>query len=301
MKHIYLAFLLFGPFCIYAQSYTYKALDLDTSCFWIHSYYHYYPSQECSGEKTTIVEKDTLINSTSYYKLRTYTTQIGIVSGSICSNALIPFDVITFLREDTSAKKIYKWMGGSAEVPLLDFAKNIGDTLDIGLYSYNPIVDSIAIQTFNGIDRKMQFGVFGLGNLYATIEGIGATYSFPVSGYGEWHSPDFTLLCYSKGGVTLYPDSSTPCLKGPKVFVGLNDIPSLKINYTFNKNTFSIQDIGNKQVELFVYSIQGALLFEEKYIHSWYKKEFTSTFSPGVYVFSLRSGNSRLNFKAIIE
>lgn len=274
-------------------------MNLDTSCFWVHDYYNYHGMgmNECSGEKITYVDKDTIIGAYQYFKLVTYTSKIGISNPQIiCENSYFKYDYVNYVREDTL---LHKLLDPSSNV-IMDFNKNIGDTLDIGLNSYNPIVDSITIYQLDGIDRKIQWGTFGLMNLYQTIEGIGATYSFPIREYGEWHSPAYRLICYSKNGKTLYPDSTSQCVKIPKIPVGLKEFKSQSIKYILTGKLFQIIGTPSYPLILDIYDISGKLLFKEK-IHNSEQINLSGILNCDLYLFSLSNSENRITKLEYVE
>lgn len=222
-KHLILSLLIFlASSDLYSQTYSYQAIDLDTTCFWVSNFRHYYgfPYYDCRDTKTTIVEKDTFFNGYKYFKLRTYTSDFDISSSPInqCYYLYSQNDQVFYVREDTTLKRLVSNYG----TILVDFQKNIGDTIDIGLSQNNPVIDSITIDSINGTPRRQQWFTY-LGLAHKTIEGIGIDISFPQIHYGEWGTLGFELQCYSKNGIIqwkLFPNDT--CQKEIKVYFKRN-------------------------------------------------------------------------------
>ena len=292
MKYAFFLVLISVGNC-FGQAYTFIPMNLDTSCLWVHEYYNYHSNgfNECSGEKITYIEKDTVIGSYKYFKLFTYTSEIALSQPqAFCENALFKNDQITFVREDTSLQQIIDLNNNV----LLDFSKIIGETQDIGLNGNNPKVDSITIDTFNLIARKVCWGTFGLVNDYKTIEGIGATYNFPIREYGEWFTPAFRLKCHSRNGQILYPNNfPDPCIKKPKTPVGISEYTLNPIDYILTGKNISILGSPQFPLDLIIYDLTGRTLFKYKIIDNK-QIDLSPVLNTGLYVFSVTNFKSGL-------
>lgn len=266
MKTLLYILFIFNFTVSFSQSYTYKKLDLDTSCFWVYDYYYYqggYP--ECQGIKVISVEKDTLIGLNKFFKLRSYTSDKNISWPTYICDPMYFSDKFIYLHEDTITEKVTDKFGKV----IVDYHLSVGDTMDIGLSFNNPQVDSVTIDTINSIPRRIMWGHYGtLTHYYNTIEGVGANMNFPFHEYGEWLTPVYRQLqCYSKGGVTLYPNNpSTPCTKNFPAQIS-----------TFKKQPFSFQQYGLDKIiinsdtypiELSLFNLSGQLVFKSKVLNS---------------------------------
>ncbi len=291
MKYTFFLILISVGNC-FGQAYNFLPMNLDTSCIWVYEYYNYHSNgfNECSGEKITFIDKDTVIGQYKYFKLVTYTSEIANSQPqAFCQNALFKNDVITFVREDTALHQIIDLSNNV----LIDFNKNIGQTIDIGLNGDNPKVDSITIDTFNLILRKVCWGTFGLVNDYRTIEGIGATYNFPIREYGEWFTPAYRLKCYSKNGQDLYPNNfPDPCVKKPKAPVGIGEYSLKPINYILIDKNISILGSPQFPLDLHIYDLTGRILFRTKIMDNK-QINLSSILNSGLYLFSIT------NFKQV--
>lgn len=158
--------------------------------------------------QTVYFDGDSLIGNKWYY--RQYTLQLTYTSCWMC-----PIDTDTvlsspvFVREDSLHKIWYYYPIAAVEVLYDDFSSflNIGDTFP---HSQCPvaIIDSIYLGTLP-LKRIRPFE--NSDSLQATrgiVEGIGSTSSLPCSGaiHGER-----IVVCYSKGGNTVYLSRTTPC------------------------------------------------------------------------------------------
>ena len=137
----------------------------------------------CSG--------DTLIDGAQYTKL------MGTEDGENPH-------LFTLLREEDS--KVWARLNNQTERLLYDFNANVGDTLRIGYFGEELIVDSISIEQIGGIDRKMYW--FGLeydfiGEPYAIetwIEGIGSSFGLLYSGTEDVVGGYSVGLCFHQNG-----------------------------------------------------------------------------------------------------
>ena len=138
----------------------------------------------CSG--------DTLIGNVRYMKI------MGTVNDSY------PI-FYTLLREEDG--KVWKrYSIAHPETLLYDFTASVGDTLRIGDFAEEMVLDSISMVQIGGVDRrKFWFGLEydGLGNPRAKetwVEGIGSDYGLLWTGYFNvfdgWHC----LLCFHQNG-----------------------------------------------------------------------------------------------------
>ena len=266
MKSIFISLFLFISFYSFGQSYTYKQLELDTTCFWTYKFHSYFgfPYYDCHAQRITEIEKDSIIGSHKYFKLRTYTSEIYPSTPQIyCEFVFMKDDIIQFIREDTISRTIVDSSGNI----LLDFNGNVGDSIYMGLSNLNPIIDSITIETFNSIDRKVRWGHLTISSLVIkSIEGIGATLNFPPSLYTEWGTPGYELICFSKQGVKLYPtDSTTPCLKKIKVPVLVNNIQAENFKYTLANTNLQLLESPIYPVTFKLYDLTGRQVLERRF------------------------------------
>lgn len=301
MRKIFIFFLFIA---CRATSQVYLPLNIDTTSIWVHEFYYYSGSSgapvSCYAERTTIVEKDTIIGLYAYHKLVSYLSDdMGSLTSGSCYSAIPKYDRVTFVREDSVNRKVYKIWGNGTDSVILDYNVNIGDTLELGAGNLNPIVDSITTENFLGVTRTCRWGhIYLTSNIYRTIEGIGASSNFPEIGYGEWLIPEFNLKCYKKNGVILFQrDITDTCLKKTKINVSVNDINKNPIYYTSSVNSFSVFNADNEAIELKVYSIDGKTVFKKSFYENNYLFSFDSHLNDGLYIISLRWKKGLLNFK----
>jgi hypothetical protein len=151
----------------------------ETSVWQINNYVNW-----CSG--------DTLIEDVRYMKI------MGTVNDSY------PI-FYTLLREEEG--KVWKrYSIAHSETLLYDFTASVGDTLRIGDFAEEMVLDSISVVQIGDVDRrKFWFGLEydGLGNPRAKetwVEGIGSDYGLLWTGYFNvfdgWHC----LLCFHQNG-----------------------------------------------------------------------------------------------------
>jgi hypothetical protein len=242
-----------------AQTYTYKPMGFDTSCFWASEYYFYDGGYYCRGERLSMVAGDTVIGGNRFYQILTYTTAFTGTSDAFPQfcYAELNASAVQYLREDTIARKVYN----NAGAVVLDFNLAIGDTMIRNTNSRMPIrLDSISIINVNGVDRRFQWGHgMAAGFPYQSIEGVGANYNFPVSKFGEWDIPTYRLRCFSKGGQTLYSNGSLPaCTKKPPVTVSVAKAPVLQpSSIAVGDNELRVIDAHLLPVQADIYDMLG--------------------------------------------
>lgn len=273
-----------------AQTYTYKPIGFDTSCYWLSEYYYYSDGQYCKGEKLSMVAKDTLIGTHRFSEIITYGTAFTSTNMPpfFCYGELNAVS-ISYLREDTAARKIYN----SAGAVVLDYKLTTGDTMKIpGRFQVVPlIIDSISIQNINGIDRRLQWGqtqsFSGSSGLYHTIEGIGANYNFPEIMYGEWLIPTYKLRCYSKGAQTLFTDGSiTNCPKKPRVPLSVANTPVLsQQTLAVVGQELKVLDAKQLPLQVQVYDLLGRQLRSYSIRHTG---TITLDLAPGSYILHIQ-------------
>jgi hypothetical protein len=275
-------------------------MNLDTSCFWVNNFYYYQGFSggpfSCSGETTSYVEKDSIINNIEYKKIVTYSS--SDFSSSVNTFQMIfqcysiaPKHFSTFFREDTFQKKIFRiidFTSGQEEL-LSDFNLQIGDTLKY-LGNFNPIVDSIGTENFNGVLRKVIYSTIN-SNTYKLIEGVGGNINFPLLGYGEWGIPIHTLKCYSKGGQIIYGDTSQPSLKKPAIAVSTKDIFKNSFTLNYSNNSFQINNPNNEKLKIVLLDLMGNKIISETTNSIYYQSKIAHSISTGIYF--LQVGNEK--------
>ncbi len=158
---------------------------------------------------------DTLINTNSYKKVNK--------KGSIFDNSCYegtPLGYQGGLRQDTIQKKIFIVKPGNLTEELLyDFNLNAGDTIQSAITSSggcnNVIISSIDSTQINGVylkrwnSRWIEYCDTLSAETPVLIEGIGSPYGlldyYIAFEGGPW------LICLSRNGFILYPDSSASC------------------------------------------------------------------------------------------
>ena len=75
MKHLFIVCLfILLPKIFNGQTYAYKPIGFDTSCYWVE-HWHMYDGgdpMDCAGERLISIEKDTIINGVNYWKGKRY-------------------------------------------------------------------------------------------------------------------------------------------------------------------------------------------------------------------------------------
>ena len=152
----------------------------------------------------------------------------------------------------------------------------------------------------NGTDRKIMWCHWGINfSPFASIEGIGATYNFPPRGYGEWGTPSYELVCYSKNGIKLFPnDSSTLCLKRQPVPVTVTDLKFNSIRHKLYNRKLIIEST-IYPVSFSIRNILGNIVLEGS--NSYSSPIDLSNLNTSIYILSIGNGKEKLIDKILIN
>lgn len=299
-----LLFFIFFSGKIFSQAYV--PLNLDTSCVWVHDFSYYEGFNgvfTCNCELTTYVEKDTLINGFTYFKLKTYATSN---SSSFPSEKINECNwklqtKYTFIREDTLLKKIFKLAYDTVAV---DFGLQINDTVNVFCTNgaSTPVIDSVTIENFNGINRLCKWTTTSLMNPYRIIEGIGAEMNFPLRVFGEFCIPAYYLKCYKKNGITLYPNNPIDsCIKGPFVPVGIKENYVQNLEVIFANNGLKVENPKNEMLKITIFDMLGQVIYIEKFNESHFSKPIDCMATTGIYILRVDSKNETMSRKIVIN
>jgi hypothetical protein len=306
MKCLVSIFFAFFTFQVSAQ--TYLSLNLDTSAIWVHEFSKYSGASggpiTCYAEFTTIVEKDTTIGAYIYHKLLTYLSDdMGAFSGPTCFAVVPKNDRITFIREDSSSKKVYKIWPNGVDSVVLDFGLSSGDTLELGLNTLNPVIDSVTINTILGVARECRWGNIPMGGgIYRTIEGVGASSNFPIIDYGEWLIPVYNLKCYKKNGMILYQrDITDSCQKKPKIIVSVNDVDKNGLKLNMTNQQFLIENPEADDVTFSIISIDGKIIVSHSFNDSFKSIPSSQMLCSGIYIVSIQTKSKNIQRKVFID
>jgi len=257
---------------------------------------------------------DTIIDGYAY---KIICQQDGPQYNSSCCGISFPYSGgIGFLRQDTSARKVYwrdQWM--SYETLLYDFTLNIGDTL-IGFLNCEtspPLtvnsVDSILVG--ESYRKRINFkGTSVCADYYSIIEGIGGTTGLGIPLCTAPFQNGTSLLCFSINGNTIFT-SSPPCaldtIPCGTLTVGLDESwhnqPKKKLsifpNPSGEKITLTCQPT-YFPIQISIFDMFGREYLEKKIDieHS----EIDITFLPeGIYLLRAENNKTLLTFKKIVK
>ena len=242
------ALLLAGRWKMQAQEYLPIAQKgnewhtFETAVWQINNYVNW-----CSG--------DTLIEDARYMK----------IMGAVNDGYPIFY---TLLREEEG--KVWKrYSIAHPEILLYDFTASVGDTLRIGDFAEEMVLDSISMVQIGDVDRrKFWFGLEydGLGNPRAKetwVEGIGSDYGLLWTGYFNvfdgWHC----LLCFHQNGELVWQNPEYNTCTYPYDAVEENKDSEISIYPNPGNNTFNIcTTLQNACVE--VYDMNGRLVHSQE-------------------------------------
>ena len=223
----------------------------------------------CSG--------DTLIEDVRYMKI------MGTVNDSY------PI-FYTLLREEDG--KVWKrYSIAHSETLLYDFTASVGDTLRIGDFAEEMVLDSISMVQIGGVDRrKFWFGLEydGLGNPRAKetwVEGIGSDYGLLWSGYYGVYDGWHCLLCFHQYGELVWQNPEYNTCTYPYDAIEENKDSEISIYPNPGNNMLNISTtLKNACVE--VYDINGRLVHNQEITESITTIN-TKNWSDGIYLWEV--------------
>lgn len=321
-KLIPLILIAFAPLFLKAQAYT--PLNLDNSSFWVHDYYYYTgvggSGKSASARIISYVEKDTVIQTRTYSKVKSYISKP--FQNTVSTNGWGPWELVNFIREDVLAKKVFYYdIQNNRDSLYLDFNLQVNDTVNIHAYPkstnhpFTYIVDSVQIKNQYTRPLKTTFWQHQDANNWETnelIEGVGMKFQFPFNvGGGEWNAPGFRCLCYTKKDTieylgsydqwTLFPVDS--CYKqAPYVFrpIATEDFQDETISSYVYGNTLIVNNINRQSITIKLVNLQGKVMFiDEKYENDI--RIDLSAYPAGIYVYSLQTSKGIRNRKVLIQ
>ena len=242
------ALLLTGGLKMQAQEYLPIAQKgnewhtFETGVWQINNYVNW-----CSG--------DTLIEDVRYMKI------MGTVNDSY------PI-FYTLLREEDG--KVWKrYSIAHPETLLYDFTASVGDTLRIGDFAEEIVLDSISVVQIGDVDRrKFWFGLEydGLGNPRAKetwVEGIGSDYGLLWSGYYGVYDGWHCLLCFHQYGELVWQNPEYNTCSYPYDAVEENKDSEITVYPNPGNNTLNIRTaLQNARIE--IYDITGKLVYNQE-------------------------------------
>jgi hypothetical protein len=207
MRTTIFTFLIFISLSVNGQ--TYYSFPVDNAK-WIFNYTWYYTGEGSPDvENYTIeIEGDTLIDVTTYQKLRLTSIQ-SVSTGSAIESRNQYQGAI---REDLANKKVYfVEPNTTTEILLYDFNLEVGDPV-LGKLEYhdNPDLITSIDYVYVGSSYRKRWNTNSCYNI-SIIEGVGSTYGlFNPSPGCVTDLPDYSLTCF-KQDLDLYPNTLTQC------------------------------------------------------------------------------------------
>lgn len=209
MKNLILLIFTLATLASKAQTSVYHAFpesgaiwnfEMNVSCPPIFSY---------SENYSITTTGDTLINSQTYHKL-SIPAVVKSHDTTICGG-IVPGYKGAF-RQDTLSKKVFIVLPSyNTELLLYDFNMQVGDTVQGITAPYFDTVVSIDSVLVNNHYHK-RWKLNSDNNIFL-IEGVGSTYGLiqPQPGFSIGTFPYYGLSCFSRDGMTLYPNTSVNC------------------------------------------------------------------------------------------
>lgn len=225
---------------------------------------------------------DSVINSIQYKVIRSYPI-VQALGGPYCPpfmiNYGVPSSIDAFMREDTSAKKVYIYdQLTQSDQLLFDFSLNQGDTLNsVGLVF---VIDTIkTITLHNGQTRKL----WNAGNEFY-IEGIGGSQGlfFKLTpGFGiNWQDP----FCITENNITIWGLGCTTFLGNKKL-----DSPNkIKVFPTPAHDFLYVERESSKPVLFTIHDLYGKIVLAKK-LYSFLDEINISYLPKGLYLYSIEN------------
>jgi hypothetical protein len=249
---------------------------------------------------------DTLINDITYRKIlsRTYSPTSA---GPYCPPFVLNpnwFELnYAFMREDTTARKVYLWIvesnQSSQEVLLYDFNLQVGDNIEPSSYltdgSDNLVITSVEdVMLLNGEIRKK----FIYNDYSYYIEGIGGQFGLFqrfFEGIGFW----WQTMCVKQNGIDLY---STAYCNWLSLDITEESFPEVSIYPSPSNGAFVLDlgeaNIGQNDLQLVVFNSMGQQIFSAP-IQS---ERFHFQILPvaGIYFWQLQNNSSTVKTGKIL-
>jgi hypothetical protein len=273
----------------------YQPMNLTLDCYWVNHYKVYDPGIVCEGDIVTYYEKDTIINTHNYQKLKS----IIIQETTSCSSFYTIFkNSIIYLREDTILHEIFHLYSSSLnEIPFINYNLNVNDIIqECSPYS---IIDSISYSSVNNIVRKSQwFNIPTIGTS-RTIEGIGRTINFPICIESDMWFTILELKCFKNNGQFLYTKTpSDSCNISIPLATKYNEEKKCTIQY-FNNQLILNSEKTNYSYKIL--SMEGKLLYASYYNQHQQKIDLSSILPDGIYIAVITSEKENYIQKCIVN
>ena len=201
----------------------------------------------------------------------------------------------TLLREEDG--KVWKrYSIAHPEILLYDFTASVGDTLRIGDFAEEMVLDSISVVQIGDVDRrKFWFGLEydGFGNPHTKetwVEGFGSDFGLLWSGYYGVYDGWHCLLCFHQNGELIWQNPEYNTCTYPYDAVEESEDSEISVYPNPGSNIFSIRTtLQNARIE--IYDLSGKLI---------HKQEITDNVTSinaegwvaGTYVWKVYASNS---------
>ena len=259
---------------------------------------------------------DTIINGKKYIKLLEEKVHF-IHFGNIChfspdTTKPVEWSSFGFLRNDTVNKKVYyRKQGTNSDTLLYTFDLNIGDTLPRTYinHKFNQnntfvgyIVDSVFIESYGGVNRKVFVLNKSGSRQYTLIEGIGSVrglFSYRSTRVSTTGNYEYNLNCLTVNNQLVYGSSGANCQ-----LTSINELDNKQsgdLNVYPNpvKNQFKIettQRLKIKEIELFDLTGKSVRIYNSNQL------EFSvKGITPGVYILRIEETNKLYTKKLIVQ
>ena len=286
MKKLMLAILIFTALSVKSQTNIYHPFP-DSAAFWNIQYHWMFDAISHTEDYSIVLSGDTLINSTTYHKLKVPKIQgfhnngggsyfsfwdSGYYAGSI--------------RQDTALRTVYFVPpNDSIEWLLYDFNMEVGDT-----------IKGYLVDSSSGVFIIQEVEPYLLGNTYRKswkfnsgtflIEGIGAMTGLieKFIHMGGVASESFYVNCFVQNDSTVHPEGGHTC----EMITSVHEKNKQPFSIAISPNPFSAYttvklSTAFSNAEMFVYNELGVLVSHEKIIDESYHNFNRKNLNAGIY------------------
>lgn len=210
MKKLIIILFTVATFQVNSQTSSYHSFP-DSNARWnIHNFNYCFNNVNVDEYYSIELSGDTVINCRIYHKL--VVPSIKNNTGSTCGTINTGYQG-AICQDSANRLVIFMAPGSHTEQLLYDFNMKVGDTVKgfLSLFTSSPdtiySIDSVLV----GSNFHKRWNISSYYDLHI-IEGVGSTYGLiqPFSA-NTTDLPDFSVICFSQNGKTLYPDTSTNC------------------------------------------------------------------------------------------
>lgn len=247
------------------------------------------------------LDGDTLIGSTTYYRVLKTGTQINylIQSGDTTYQGPI-HEYLDPIREEGQYFFAFDQQAGQ-EYLLYDFGAQVGDTLESGKCQRDTVIRIDTVYLGDAPRKRFHLPTGAHGEICTLIEGIGSTFGFYWQPCNVVPDPQIYLQCYSQDGHVISFDSNYDC---SSLILADDVIQTQPLAIYPNPFTDEIEiempATWSQPVSISVVNQMGVVVYENHLQYAKAKEQISiPDLPPGIYFVCIRHPRECSAFKMI--